>query len=460
MSTELYNRLPIFLQNAACSLVGINIRRNRYSRIFHRFLAWLESTDKWSLQQLREYQNQRLRYMIRHCYDTVPFYRDQFDSLRIKPDDIRKVEDLELLPILTKQIVRANRDKLLSTKFKKTSVVVLSTSGTTGAGMSLYKQKSTISFQWAVWWRFRRRFGLQLRHKHANFGGKQIVPLSQNTAPFWRYNLPLHQTYFSEYHITDENLPYYFDHLNRHKYVYYCGYPSVINLLAEFMLKRNLTLSNGPKIIATGSETLLPSQARLIQDVFGCPVVDQYGAAELVCNMSQCPQGVYHEDMELGIIERQILEEHSGGTSARVIATGLIDEAMPLLRYDIGDVITFSDLKTRCSCGRESPTARYIDGRIESCILTPDGRRIGRLARVFADMVRVYESQIIQENIDRLRVLVVKADGYSNRDEKFFEQKIRDIVGTNIRIIFEYVDHIPREKNGKLRAVISKLNKR
>jgi len=75
-------------------------------------------------------------------------------------------------------------------------------------------------------------------------------------------------------------------------------------------------------------------------------------------------------------------------------------------------------------------------------------------------MVRVYESQIIQENIDRLRVLVVKADGYSNRDEKFFEQKIRDIVGTNIRIIFEYVDHIPREKNGKLRAVISKLNKR
>ncbi len=192
-----------------------------------------------------------------------------------------------------------------------------------------------------------------------------------------------------------------------------------------------------------------------MQEAFGCPVADQYGAAEHVCNMSQCECGNYHEDMELGIVERQFVEEHSSGVSSRIIATGLTDRAFPLLRYDIGDIATFTN--SPCSCDRQTPTIRCIDGRIESCILTPDGKRIGRMAHVFADLPNVRESQIVQETVYTLTVKVVRAHGYSERDELRYKQRIQAIVGTEMNIAFEYVDRIPKEKNGKLRAVISRL---
>jgi len=189
-------------------------------------------------------------------------------------------------------------------------------------------------------------------------------------------------------------------------------------------------------------------------------LVDTYGAGEHICNISRCPDGRYYEDMEIGIIEYEPIENRAIEIGENIIATGLIDQAMPLLRYKIGDVVTLADKDEKCPCGRAARTVGRIDGRIEDCIPTQDGRRIGRLAYVFADMVSVYESQIVQESTDHLRLLVVKAAAYTDRDEKMFEKRILDIVGSDVKITFEYVSSIPREKNGKLRTVISKLNER
>jgi phenylacetate-coenzyme A ligase PaaK-like adenylate-forming protein len=458
MLGKLYDRLPIFLQNLATTGAGMMIRRQRYSRQFFEFLARLEESDFWSLDRLIEYQDARLRDLVRHCYETVPFYRRQFDELGIRPEDIRTQSDLKHLPILTKQTVRAHRDEFLSTAPRAPSTLVdVSTSGTTGAGMTYVHEKRTVAFQWAVWWRLRRRFGVDITDWHANFGGKHIVPRDQKKPPFWRANPAMRQTYFSSFHLSERNIPFYLDRLDRGRYIWYAGYPSVISLLAEYMVDHGVRLRHPPRVVITGAETLLPTQEKVIEQAFGCPAVDTYGAAEMICNMSRCRERLYHVDMELGIIEGDVIEATDEGRVARIIATGLVDRAMPLLRYDIGDVATFVDCD--CPCGRASPTAVRIEGRTEGCIRTPDGRSIGRMARIFVDLANVHESQIVQDHPDHLTVRVIRCAAYTELDERRFEQRIRDIVGPQMGITFEHVSAIPREKNGKFKAVINEVDR-
>ena len=453
MKTAIYDRLPVFLQHMACTLVGLKTRRERYTPHFHRMLDWLTETDTWPVERLLEYQNAQLRNLVQHCYETVPYYHSQFDELGIKPDDIRSVDDLKVLPILTKETVRANREQFISSDVRKMKVFDITTSGTTGAGMRFTRQRTTEALQYAVYWRFRQRFGAYMTQRHGNFGGKPVVPRSQLKPPFWRHNFAMHQTYFSTYHLSDETIPHYLDYLDRHRHEWFGGYPSALATCAKFMLDTGRRLRHRPHVVCTGSESLLPFQERWIEEAFGCPVVDTYGAAEMICSMSRCPEGVYHVDMELGVIEPDPIEVTDEGTVAKIIGTGLQDMAMPLLRYDIGDVATF--IEGPCPCGLTTPMAVRIEGRTEGCIRTPDGRVIGRMARVFVNLDNVHESQIVQDQPDHLTVRVVRFDTYTDKDEQVFEQRIRSIVGSDMAISFQYVPRIPREKNGKFKAVIN-----
>jgi phenylacetate-CoA ligase len=439
----------------ACGIAGWRVRRQRFSKHFHDTLRFLEQSDRWSFEALIEHQNAQLRRLIAHCYQTVPFYTQQFQELGIRPGEIQTRDDLTRLPILTKETVRERASDFLSTRFDKARLVTLTTSGTTGAGMSFYQQAETRSFEAAVLWRFRKRFGINPSQRHAQFGGRRIVPFDQSRPPYWRKNFGLNQVYFSSFHLTQANLAHYANHLIHEDYRYYSGYASTITVIAEYLLRTGQKITKPPTVINTGSETLHPSQRAIIERAFECPVADRYGAAEPVCSMSQCEKSYYHEDMELGIVERAPIEEHRDGQSSRIIGTCLVEYAMPLIRYDMGDIATFTD--EPCPCGRHSPIARYIDGRVESYILTPDGRKIGRLARLFSNLPRVKESQVVQQSKDEILVRVVRKNGYTEQDEAAYRKKLTDVVGSGFQISFEYLDLIPRTKSGKFSAVVSRL---
>ena len=134
-----------------------------------------------------------------------------------------------------------------------------------------------------------------------------------------------------------------------------------------------------------------------------------------------------------------------------MLATGLQNFSMPLMRYDIGDVVTIAGKP--CSCGRQSPAIISIDSRTEGIIETPSGRRIGRLAKVFAESPNVRKGQIVQDSSDHLTITVAAKTEYSEADDKDYQRKVQAIVGDDMTISFKYGDSIAREKNGKLRAV-------
>ncbi len=380
VASLIYNRSPIWLQNLACTMRGRQIMRTRYDAEFREILAFLNESQFWPLDQLQAYQDEQLEKLIRHAYDTVPYYRRVMDERKLSPADIRTAEDLNKLPVLTKDIVRREGVNMHSKGFPARQVVHMHTSGTTGAGLQFGVSARAIHYQWATWWRHHQRFGMDIGQPYANFSGQLVVPMEQRTPPFWRENRAMRQTYLSLYHMTPENMGHYVDMLESREFSFYAGYPSGVYLLADYLRSVNHKLTNPPKIITTGAESLMPFQIKAYQDWIGAPATEHYGLAEGSANMAHCEERNYHVDMEFCILETEPVPG-SGPGVCRIIGTGLHNYAQPFIRYDTGDMATFS--AEPCPCGRQSPIATYIDGRVESFVFTPDGRRIVRLDHCF-----------------------------------------------------------------------------
>jgi len=154
---SIYGRAPVWVQNVACSLSGIRMRWERYGRVFRRALRFLEESQWWSYQEQRAYQDEKLADLVRHAYETVPYYREVFDERKLKPADIRTADDLPRLPLLTKEIVRGRADDLRSTTWPRRRTVLGHTAGTTGTALQFAKSTDVVAWHWVAAWRHRGR---------------------------------------------------------------------------------------------------------------------------------------------------------------------------------------------------------------------------------------------------------------------------------------------------------------
>ncbi len=449
---SVYNSLPATLQNVVFSGYGYWMRNRRHGRQFREILAFLQKTEWWDAEQIRAYQTERLQHIVKHCYETVPYYQNVFKGLGLTPADIRTTEDLKQLPVMTKQDAKDHAEALLSTKISRRKCFSTRTGGTTGKPLTIYLTKHALAFQWATWWRHRARFGFRFgEDRSLMFGARLPVPPGQVGCPLWRYDIGLNRAYISSSHLTPKLMQDVVDWLNRESFDMYVGYPSAMYILAEWMLKNGQRLYRRPKCVVTGSDALLPRFEEAIHRAFGVPVTEQYGTGEACGNISKCEEGNWHIDFELGIIEFLEIENCPG--KARMVFTGLQNEAMPFLRYEIGDVVELSN--RTCSCGRQSQLIDSIDGRTEDYLVTPDGRRVMGLNQAFEWTEGVRELQLVQTGADRVEVRIVADHGYSNADNEILERELRKRVGQEMEIIFRVVDFIPRTASGKYRAVIS-----
>ena len=451
---KLYAGLPIPLQNLVFTLLGLRLRRQRYGRGFRERLAALRESEWCGVEDIERFHRAQLRELIDHCYETVPYYRELFDRHGVTPTDIREPEDLKKLPILTKEAVRENADRLISRTCRRRSLIKGLTSGTSGKALKLFYTRDALQFQWAVWWRHKARFGLRLGDSYLSFGARQPTPITQHKPPFWRRNRAYAQTYLSTYHLTPQYMPQIVEFLNRTDFDFYSGYPSAMAVLAGFMRDAGLRLTNRPKCVVTGADALLPCFEKLLRDTWGVPVTESYGTAECCVNFSKCEHGRFHDDYEFAIAEL-VDDPHDLQGPKRIVSTGLANRAMPLIRYETGDLALESD--ERCRCGRATRVLRSIDGRIEDYVRTPDGKMAIGMNQVFEWVPGAREMQIVQHRLDRIVVRIVRRESYGESDTKALLQELRNRLGGEIAIDIDFVDDIPRAANGKFRAVVSTL---
>src|SRR5215469_4591556 len=459
MTEALYPHLPISLQNVACSWYGRKEAKIRLGRSFEKHLARLLESEKWSRTEIRAYQDERVRELIRYAYDHVPFHRDRMRERKLTPVDIRTVDDLAKLPVLTKEEVRNNRDRLLSIKARSIDLHLRHTSGTTGKALELYVNRSAIAMQWAIWWRHRMRFGVQPGTRHVNFTGKLVVPVTQNDPPFWRWNRPVRQALINMQQLTPSKIGPILRFLDEQSFVLYTGYPSIIHALVMAANQAGLRLHNAPKLIASGAENILENQRADIAEFTGSIVTDQWGMTEACANASQCRNFVYHEDFEFGVVERVEESRSNDLSQGRLLCTGLTTPEFPLIRYDVGDIGMWRSEQT-CPCGLESPFLQEILGRTDDYVLTPEGTRIMRFDYIFKHAPNVLECQVVQERLGEITLRLVRRYEYNTADELTLREQVRKWISPTLTVHFDYVSEIPRESNGKFRAVKSLLRTR
>ena len=276
-SESLYWRLPIWMQHAACGMEGWRIQRRRYGRGFCALLAEVEQRTHWSAEELFGYRDRQIRDYVRYCAAFVPYYRDWFALSRIDPRDVRGLEDLRVLPIIRKGDVQAEGHRFVAEGISPRHRVAVRTSGTTGAGLRFFATLDAIKYQWAVWWRYRRWHGIERGTWCGYLGGRVVVPRTQNEPPFWRYNAAGKQLMFSGYHMSPRNLGAYVDELRKRRPPWLHGYPSLLSLLASYIVDKGVDLSYAVRWITIGAECLLPYQSDVMERAFGVRPVQHYG---------------------------------------------------------------------------------------------------------------------------------------------------------------------------------------
>lgn len=443
---DLYNKLPVFMQNAACSVEGYRINTKRYNKFFFDTLQQYSERSKWSYSQLCEYRDRKTKEMLKHCYKTVPYYKRLFSECGFNYETYNYIDQLSQLPILDKQTVIDNYDQFISEAISRDKMVMTHTSGTTGSGFKFLTTNEALCEQWAVWWRYRNNLGINFNTWCYMFGGRSIVPIEQKKSPYSRFNIPAKQEYFSAYHINDETMKWYVDEIVRRRYIWIHGYPSVINLLADYIIENEDKISTKIKHITTGAENLMPMQKQKIEKAFGVEPRTHYGMSEGVANFSENKNGIMYVDEDYAVTEFVPLSE---GNNFEIVGTSLSNYAMPLIRYRTKDIANFKEEEK----GRQ---VLSLDGRQEDYIVLPSGSKLGRLDHIFKDMINVREAQIYQKEKTSIEVRVVKNERYSVKDEENLLKEIKSRMN-EIEVRIVYVDSIKKTASGKLRFVISEL---
>jgi phenylacetate-CoA ligase len=444
----LYDKLPAWSQNLGLSAYGAWVERQRYGGAFSKILKSVLDRGHWSGEQIARFQHERAKSLLRHAHAKVPYYKKELGDLGVCSEELCGVEDLARLPVLTKEKVRERQGEFLSSDCAHRDVVHLHTSGTTGAGLQFVADREAHQEQWAVWWRYRMSHGIKPGTWCAYFGGRTVVPVAQEKPPFWRINRAARQILYSMYHISPGTLRFYIDNLQERKLNWIHGYPSVLSVLARYVLDA------GVKVRFTwatvGAESLMPWQKALIEEAFGCRCCQHYGSAEGVANFSECEAGNLHADEDFCAVE--LLPAQVPGQFF-VAGTSLVNYAMPFIRYHTGDVC--SAPLGSCACGRWGLVVSQIDGRQEDYILLRDGRMLGRLDHIFKDAVNVLEAQIVQKKAGEAVVRIVPRHNWSQRDAGTLREEFRKRAGPLLDVTIEYCEKLERTASGKLRFVVS-----
>ena len=448
-----YRRLPVFLQHVGCSLVGWHTERTRYGHGFERLLEDAVSRTCWSVEELAAFRDNRLIDHVQHAVHTSSFYRDRFRDAGVLPTEVRTVDDLASLPVLTKAEVQDHAAELSSSAAMTSETRMAHTSGTTGGALRFQVTMNAIREQWAVWWRYRSWHQIRRGTWCGLFAGRSVVPTTQAQPPFWRINHPGRQVLFSGYHLSPENLPLYVRELRRRQLPWLHGYPSLLALVATYLLDSGDDLGYEVRWVTTGAENLLPQQAAVIERALGVQPIQHYGLAEGTANISQCELGTLHVDEDFAMVEFIPIEQDN---LYRIVGTNFANPGTPLLRYDTQDLALLLE-GASCECGRAGRIVERVDGRLEDYVVLPNGARIGRMDHIFKDMVNIREAQIHQARRGEITIRLVCGVGYGSNDEDSILTETAKRVGNEMKIRIEYVNALPRSATGKLRFVVSDL---
>jgi len=459
---RLYDRSPVAVQNLLLSAFSARLGRQRYGGRFAEFRALLEESQWWDRTRIRAWQLARLRQILVHAGEHVPYYRECFAQRGFDPAKIESIDDLRKLPVLTRDTLKHRLNDLVSRTPRRERLAEGHTSGTTGSPITLFYDSDMVAMNYAVMDRQYRWAGVRLERggdRVAVVRGNVIVPLQQKQPPFWRYNRDLNQMILSSFHLSPQNLDAYLGALRGFAPAVVDGYPSSLYVLARLLLARGERLPVNAAI--TSSETLYDFQREAIESAFQCRVFDYYAAAERVIFSVECDHHRgHHLCEEYGVTE--VLDDDDqpvpAGGEGYLVGTTLHNCGMPLIRYRTTDRGAFK--RDVCSCGRVLQLTDDVTTKAEDLLRLKDGRLIppSVLTHPFKPLDSIEGSQIVQTDLDRLLIRIVPGGAFGDAERGHLLRELRARLGDDMQIDIECVAELPRTSRGKFKWVVSQVD--
>jgi phenylacetate-CoA ligase len=448
----LYNRLPIGAQHAAVTAYGLYWHWLRFGPGYKWHLSQYAQREQFENSEWQSWRQNASKNLLRDAATRVPFYMREWSS------DVKAAAflgRLEELPLLEKESIRTEPDSFLRQNKKPRRRLVFNTSGSTGTPIAsiwtIQELRSSLALREV---RSARWAGVSFKLPRATFSGRMVEPDPESKGPYYRFNAIERQVYFSAFHLRPDTAPLYVKALKKHRIEWMTGYSFSFYLLAIFILDQNLELPRLKAVITT-SEKLTTEMREVMERAYRCRVYEEYSTVENAVFASECESGRLHVSPDAGIVEilRPDGKACAPGEVGEVVATCLSRTYQPFIRYRLGDMACWDG--EPCPCGRAMPVLEEVSGRIEDAVIGTDGRRIVRFHGIFVEQPNVREGQIVQETLSRIRVRVVPVNGFSSTDVQDITQRVKQRLGSQVEVIVESVESIPRTKAGKFRAVIS-----
>ena len=452
---SIYTFSPNFIQNIFVSLFDFYNYTKRHSGRYKYYKNFYKKMDHSPLSELKIIQNKRLVDFLNYTITNSKFYKLFYKNIDISL--IKRVEDLNKLPSINKETIRNNFHDITTINRKKACII--HTGGTTGKSLEIFFTWEDIQERWAILDTFREEFGYKLGKRTAWFSGKTILNEKDEIKKrFWKTDYFYNIRYYSTFHLTPKTIPYYIENLNKYKPIIISGFPSSIFEIANYARIYKMQINFNPTAIFTTAEILVSEQTKIIEKIFKCKVYDQYSSSEGAPFVIQCCNSNMHYELLSGVIE--IVDENLNPTDeGEVLVTSFSTRGTPLIRYEIGDRMKISSQK--CSCGNNNPIIERIEGRVIDFVYSNERGKmnLGNISNCVKYVKGVIKFQIIQNKVNEIVVKVLKDSNiYTDKDEKLFMKELRDRLGDNINIIFDYVNDIPKEKSGKYKIIKNEIS--
>ena len=427
------------------SIKGAHLKHIRYdSTTPQRIEKYLER-EAWTKKQWKEWVDSKLNKTLYNARKYVPFYQKYW------LESEKSYEDLKNWPIITKHKINKSPSLFIDTRFKKSQLYHDHTSGTTGTPLDIYLDYDSVKEQYALFEaRVKKKYNVELEDSWAIIGAQRVTNINQKSPPYWVYNLSLKQLYLSSLHIATWSVLDYVNALKKYQPKFMIGYTNSIYELAIGMRDKNLNFKM--KAVITNAEPLYEYQEKIIVEAFGCPVVETYGQAELVSFANRFPDGKMYESPEMGVTEIIDINQYEDGEYGKIIATGMLNKAMPLIRYDTNDLIS----NTKYHKDGLLPEYGKILGRKDDVIILQDGRKIVQIDGIFTSELNILQGKIIQEDYTEFTIKVVPGPYWEDRNKDVIYRNLIERLG-NVEINIELCEKIEMSWAGKFRVITSKL---
>ena len=418
--------------------------------------------DQWkTYDDLKCEQEKQLRHLIQFSYENVPYYRQLFKEQKLSPHDIRTIEDLEKIPVLTKEIIKGRWDEFKPAGLSSMKYDTRATGGSTGTPLQYRVSNYDRFLNGALLYRGWGYGGYNLGDRMVFLAGSS---LDVGTKPWLVeriHEIARNIRKLSSFDMAHAEMRQYASVMNSFKPRFMMGYASSIYFFANWAMENRVAVPQLEGVFTT-AEKLYPNMRETIGEVFRCGVYDTYGLNDGGVTAFECTEhSGLHIDSDRSIMEVVDADHHQlDEGQGEILATSLYNFAMPFIRYSTDDLATLGDAE--CSCGRHTQMLDELVGRSVDFLVTPGGKHVHGwfFLYIFWKYCKgIKEYQIVQNSIENIEIKLVLEDGFEVEQLN----KIKEIISLKSpswKLQFHFVDKIERTMAGKYKFIINEMERK